>query len=111
MIDLSDGLSVDLAHICEESGVGAEVESDRIPISQALTRFARDPLDMALNGGEDFELLFTVRPAKLAAVEALAPAHGLTRIGRITSGRMIRLVTPGKKTKRLRPGGFEHFSE
>ncbi|HMA54699.1 MAG TPA: thiamine-phosphate kinase, partial [Acidobacteriota bacterium] len=57
MIDLSDGLSVDLAHICEESGVGAEVEADRIPISPALTRFARDPLDMALNGGEDFELL------------------------------------------------------
>jgi thiamine monophosphate kinase len=66
---------------------------------------------MALNGGEDFELLFTVRPAKLAAVEALARAHGLTRIGRITSGRTIRLVTPGKRAERLRPGGFEHFSE
>ena len=110
MIDISDGLSVDLAHICEESGVGAEVEADRIPISAALKRFARDPLDMALNGGEDFELLFTVRPAKLAAVDTLARAHGLTRIGRITPGRMIRLVTPGKKTERLRPRGFEHFS-
>ncbi len=111
MIDLSDGLSVDLAHICEESGVGAEVETVRIPISPALTRFARDPLDMALNGGEDFELLFTVRPAKRADVEALAPTHGLTRIGRITSGRMISLVTPGKKKERLRAGGFEHFSK
>ena len=75
MIDLSDGLSVDLAHICGESGVGAEVEAARIPVSEALTRFARDPLDMALNGGEDFELLFTVRPAKTAAVEALASRY------------------------------------
>jgi len=110
MIDLSDGLSVDLAHICEESGVGAEVEAARVPISEALTRFARDPLDMALNGGEDFELLFTVRPAKLAAVEALARRHRLTRIGRITAGRKIRLVTRDKKSKPLRAGGFEHFS-
>jgi thiamine-monophosphate kinase len=111
MIDLSDGLSVDLAHICEESGTGAEVEAARIPISSALTRFARDPLDMALNGGEDYELLFTVRPAKLAAVEALASRHRLSRIGRITAGRTVRLITPGKKAERLRPRGFEHFSE
>jgi len=111
MIDLSDGLSVDLAHICGESGVGAEVEAARVPVSEALTRFARDPLDLALNGGEDFELLFTVRPAKIAAVEALASRHALTRIGRITGGRSIRLVGPGGKKKPLRAGGFEHFSD
>ncbi len=111
MIDLSDGLSVDLAHICRESGVGAEVESARIPVSEALTRFARDPLDLALNGGEDFELLFTVRPAKTGAVEALASRFALTRIGSITAGRTIRLVgADGKKTP-LRAGGFEHFSD
>jgi len=110
MIDLSDGLSVDLAHICEESRVGAEVEAKRVPISTALAHSVRDPLDMALNGGEDFELLFTVRPGKVATVETLAAKHGLTRIGRITSGRAIRLVSPkGKKTP-LRPRGFEHFS-
>jgi thiamine-monophosphate kinase len=111
MIDLSDGLSVDLAHICAESGVGAEVEAGRIPVSEALTRFARDPLDMALNGGEDFELLFTVRPAKIAAVEALASRHALTRIGRIIAGRSIRLVGPDGKKKPLRARGFEHFSD
>ena len=109
MIDLSDGLSVDLAHICAESGVGAEIEAARIPVSEALTRFSRDPLDMALNGGEDFELLFTVRPARLAAVEALAPKHRLTRIGRVIPGRKIRLVAVGGRKKLLRPRGFEHF--
>jgi thiamine-monophosphate kinase len=110
MIDLSDGLSVDLAHICRESGVGAEIESELVPLSEALTRFARDPLDMALNGGEDYELLFTVRPAKIAAVGVLASRYRLTRIGRITAGRRIRLIGPGKRKKPLRAGGYEHFS-
>jgi len=110
MIDLSDGLSVDLAHICRESGVGAEIDAARIPISEALMHFGRDPLDLALNGGEDFELLFTVRPAHRTAVEALGKKHGLTRIGRITPGRVVRLVGLDKKKRPLRPGGFEHFS-
>ncbi len=110
MIDLSDGLSVDLRHICEESGTGAEVQAARIPISPALAHFARDPLDMALNGGEDFELLFTVRPAKLAAVQALAKTSRISRIGRVVSGRAVRLVTGGNKKVPLRPRGFEHFS-
>jgi thiamine-monophosphate kinase len=109
MIDLSDGLSVDLAHICRESGVGAEVEAARIPVSAALAYMARDPLAMALDGGEDFELLFTVRPANLAAVDRLAARHRLTRIGRVTAGRRITLIGPGKKKKPLRPRGFEHF--
>jgi len=110
MIDLSDGLSVDLAHICDESGVGAEIEAERIPVSEALRRFARRPLDLALHGGEDFELLFTVRPAHLDAVGALAARFRLTRIGVITAGRSVRLVGPGKKKRALRAGGFEHFS-
>jgi thiamine-monophosphate kinase len=111
MIDISDGLSVDLAHICEESGAGAEIEASRIPISAALDFLARDPLAMALNGGEDFELLFTVRPAKLAAVERLSKRYQLTRIGVITAGKRILLVGPGKKKKILRAKGFEHFAD
>jgi thiamine-monophosphate kinase len=110
MIDLSDGLSVDLAHICAESGVGAEVEAERVPISAALDCLARDPLAMALDGGEDYELLFTVRPGKAAAVEALAPKFGLTRIGTVRPGRRITLIGPGKKKRPLRARGFEHFS-
>ncbi|MEN6560141.1 MAG: thiamine-phosphate kinase [Acidobacteriota bacterium] len=110
MIDLSDGLSVDLAHICEESGVGAEIEAGCVPISPALERFALDPLALALDGGEDFELLFTVRPARLAAVEALARRFRLTRIGRVTPGRRAYLVDARGRRKLLRAGGFEHFS-
>ena len=110
MIDLSDGLSVDLAHICRESGVGAAVEAERVPISAALDCLARDPLAMALDGGEDYELLFTVRPAKTAAVEALVQKHRLTRIGVVTKGRTIALVGPGKKRRPLRVRGFEHFT-
>ncbi len=110
MIDLSDGLSVDLAHICDESGVGAEIEAARVPVSEALECFARDPLDLALNGGEDFQLLFTVRPARRAAVEALAKRHGLTRVGTIVAGRRVSLVGPDGKKKPLRARGFEHFS-
>jgi thiamine-monophosphate kinase len=109
MIDISDGLSVDLAHICEESGVGAEVEAERIPLSPALRRFSKDPLALALNGGEDFELLFTVRPAKLAAVRMLSSRFELTRIGRLTPGHKMFLIGSDKKKKPLRAGGFEHF--
>lgn len=111
MIDISDGLSVDLRHICEESGAGAEVEAARVPISPALARFARAPLDMALNGGEDFELLFTVRPAKEAAVEALAKTWVISRIGRMTAGRAIRLIDANGRKTPLRAGGYEHFAE
>lgn len=109
MIDVSDGLSVDLAHICEESGVGAEVDLDRVPLSPALKRLSPDPLAAALDGGEDFELLFTVRPANAAAVRRLAGKHGLTEIGRVTKSRKIRAVRAGRETCSLRVRGFDHF--
>ena len=109
MIDLSDGLSVDLAHICEESRVGAEVEECRVPISPALAHMARDPLAMALNGGEDFELLFTVRPKDIGAVGRLARRFRLSRIGRTTAGRRLVLVGTDKTRRPLRAKGFEHF--
>jgi len=109
MIDVSDGLSVDLAHICEESGVGAEVDLDRVPLSSALKRLSPDPLAAALDGGEDFELLFTVRPANAAAVRRLAGKHGLTEIGRVTASRKIRAVRAGRETRSLRVRGFDHF--
>ena len=66
MIDISDGLSSDLNHLCDESGVGALIDAARIPIDKLVTeicgRRALDPLMLALHGGEDFELLFTVIP-------------------------------------------------
>ena len=108
MIDLSDGLSSDLNHICQASGVGAKVNSESLPIHGKLKRIFRDPeeqLDMALNGGEDFELLFTVPKEKKPLVENLP----VTQIGEITSNTgIIELVRDGK-TEILEPKGYRHF--
>jgi len=100
MIDLSDGLSTDLSHICEEGGVGAEIESEAIPRSQ------RASLEQALHGGEDYELLFTA-PAGKRVPGRLAGGQ-LIRIGRITRQRGMFLLTEGAKS-RLKPQGWEHF--
>jgi thiamine-monophosphate kinase len=109
MIDVSDGLAADLAHICEESGVGAEIETGKLPLSKALRRLSRDPLASALYGGEDFELLFTVRPKSLSRLRRLEKRFRLTRIGRIVKGKGILAVdSEGAKTG-LKAGGFEHF--
>ena len=107
MIDLSDGLSTDLTHICEESRVGAEIEATRIPRDQVGPKRLPVSLDLALHGGEDYELLFTAParkplPAKIAGV----PTH---RIGRITPGRGIVLVHEDGKKQRLKAAGWEHF--
>jgi thiamine-monophosphate kinase len=71
MIDSSDGLSVDLLHLCEESGTAAVVELDRLPLSPALRTFERRPERLALHGGEDYGLLFTVSPRKSALIAGM----------------------------------------
>lgn len=107
MIDISDGLSSDLRHVCCMSGVGAKVHAEMIPIEpEAALLFGRDvALDMALNGGEDFELLFT------APRNSLQQVHGfkITKIGQITeNAELLELVTPSGRTV-LKSGGFRHF--
>src|SRR3954451_21474380 len=91
IIDLSDGLSRDLRHVCEESGVGAIVEADAVPVhADAHTLAARDgrtALDHALNDGEDYELLFTCRPG----IKVLG-----TAIGRVTTERGVLLERDGQ---------------
>jgi len=109
LIDVSDGLSVDLAHICEESGVGASVELGRIPVSKELRRSSKRPLDLALNGGEDFELLFMVRPRNVPRLRRVAKRFKITAIGRITAGRKILAVDSAGKKKPLQVRGYEHF--
>jgi thiamine-monophosphate kinase len=114
-IDLSDGLSSDLLHICRASGTAAEIEELSIPLSAELKEGADflglDPLDLALNGGEDFELLLAVSPGAAWKLLEEAEKNGqkLTAIGRVTeSSPRLVMVTPGGK-KILGAGGFDHF--
>lgn len=104
-IDVSDGLSTDLAHICEESGVGAVIDAEAIPIHSSAQRLP-SPLDLALHGGEDYELLFTSAPAK--RVLGRIGAVRVTRIGEIVRGRRMQIVRAGQKSI-LASQGWEHF--
>jgi thiamine-monophosphate kinase len=102
MIDISDGLSTDLGHICEESGVGATVEAERLPIA------AKDyGLKLALHGGDEYELLFTARPSR--RIPQQIAGVPITAIGEITRGRKMKLASPDGKTEVLAPQGWEHF--
>lgn len=109
MIDISDGLSVDLGHICEESGTGAEIYLDRIPVSPELLSLSENPLTLALHGGEDYQLLFTVPTGKEKTVLDLGKRFRLTRIGQITSGRKILSVDEKGKKQTLEIKGYQHF--
>ena len=105
MIDISDGLSTDLEHICEESGVGAQIETAIIPRARVGRPEKQVSLDLALHGGEDYELLFTSAkeiPAKVAGVR-------VTRIGRITRGHAMELIEGDGHRRRLVARGWEHF--
>lgn len=108
MIDLSDGLSSDLAHICRSSNVGAKIVANDVPFSADLMEFAgsiETMLDLTLNGGEDFELLFTSPEADLA--ERLGV--DIFRIGEITANPGVIEIERGDKVELLPPGGFHHF--
>jgi thiamine-monophosphate kinase len=105
MIDLSDGLSTDLEHICAESHVGAEIDAEAIPRSQAGPGKGRVALNFALHGGDDYELLFT----SAAAIPAKVKGVPITRIGRTTRSGAMRLIGADGQSRRLRPGGWEHF--
>jgi thiamine-monophosphate kinase len=109
MIDTSDGLSVDLRHLCEESGAGAEVDLERLPMSPAIRALEKYPERLALHGGEDYQLLFTVHPEKAGEIERLARGFRISCIGRMTRGREVQVVDGKGKKRRLEAKGFEHL--
>lgn len=105
MIDISDGLSSDLHHLCDSGGVGAIVHADALPIDPHLENETdEERLRLALTGGEDLALLFTATPANRSAAERI----GARIIGEITYGREVRIVIDGG-TLPLMPEGFRHF--
>ena len=114
MIDLSDGLALDLHRLCESSGVGAELEAAQIPITRAAVesgeRSGRDPLEHALTDGEDFELLVAIDPAEAERASQWSPVGGLrlTRIGEITAERAVTIRYGEGMVSPLRAEGYEH---
>jgi thiamine-monophosphate kinase len=107
MIDISDGISTDLAHICEESGVGAELQAAAIPRARIGKPACEVDLDFALHGGEDYELLFTAPlnkrvPSRIAGI-------AISQIGHITRGSQVILVNSDGVGCELRQQGWEHF--
>jgi thiamine-monophosphate kinase len=116
-IDISDGLSTDLSHICEESGLGAVIDAESIPIHSAARRLEDQTqsrplsspdfaLNLALHGGEDYELLFTAPRSK--RVLRRTAGVKITRIGEIVRGSKVYLIRSGRK-QAIVPSGWEYF--
>ncbi len=108
MIDVSDGLFIDLCRICDESNVGARVYLEKIPISESM-RFAAglmesSPLEFAASGGEDYELMFTVSPE---TAEKLDCIHAFC-IGEITDKERVTVDNSGREAA-MKTEGYQHF--
>ena len=101
MLDISDGLSTDLARLCAAGGVGAIVVEEQLPLASTLAD--------ALHGGEDFELLFTAAPASLPELPDDLAAVGISCIGHITADANRVLLQNNVKLTELTPAGFDHF--
>lgn len=111
MIDISDGLASEIFHICKQSNVGALLEENGVPINQEAQmlalKFKLDPITCALNGGEDYELLFTIRPEDIDKVKYLPDIYIAGEILEAKDG--IKLNTKGGNLHDLKAQGWVHF--
>jgi thiamine-monophosphate kinase len=111
-MDLSDGLSTDLARLCASSKAGATLDESKLALSavqQASVPKWDEKLSLALNGGDDYELLFTVSADKVRQIPASCLGLRLTAIGKITRGRVLKLLRQNGTTSALKPGGWDPF--
>jgi len=116
MDDISDGLAAELYQICKASGTGCLVRADAVPVApevrEVASRAGKDPLEWALFGGEDFELVFTITPGKFPAVNRAAVKAGfcIYKVGEITAaGAGLLLSLPDGGIAPLPDGGYDHF--
>jgi len=111
-IDISDGLISDLSHICKASQIGARIEIDRVPIQPAVkANFGDRALELALSGGEDYELLFTGGAEVIDKVKKAASCP-VTVIGEIVADKTGKIILVDRKGKPFNLGktGWEHFA-
>jgi thiamine-monophosphate kinase len=116
LLDISDGLSSDLRHVCEASGVGAELHAAAIPMTEDVRQIAlalqAEPLHFALHGGEDFELCITAPPGSIDGIQAAFTQQfhcPLVRVGTIRPGRAVQLRLPQGDLMLLPARGYDHF--
>jgi thiamine-monophosphate kinase len=114
MIDISDGLASDLRHICNQSGVGADIFEEKIPIDPVARKiadeFGESPLDYSLFGGEEYELLFTIDPGQEKKLHELV--SGISVIGIITEHRgTVKLIQKDGPERTILSGGYDHFKK
>ncbi|HWP24865.1 MAG TPA: thiamine-phosphate kinase [Xanthobacteraceae bacterium] len=113
-MDISDGLVGDLAKLCRTSGIGADIDADRVPLSAAARQaLSLDPILMEpiLTGGDDYEIVATVAPRELATLQGKARAAGvaLTEIGKVVKERRVRVFGPDGKPMTFKRAAFSHF--
>jgi thiamine-monophosphate kinase len=109
MIDISDGLSSDLNRICQQSKVGAIINAEQVPISKEAKK-SKEPLNSALNDGEDFELLFTLSEKECKKLlKQWSGVTAITQIGIITDTKKMQIKMPYGQISDLEAKGYDHL--